>query len=216
MTTELHHFSDASEIGYGAVSYLRIANERREIHCCLVMAKSSLAPIKPVTIPRMELSAAVLATRLDTMIRQEIDCNINQSYFWTDSTCVLRYIENNKRRFQTFVSNRVAAIRDVSSPSQWQYVDSNSNPADDASRGLSADELIKSKRWLHAPEFLWGSAEHWPKRPASIDEVEEDDPEVKKSAKIFAIDLREEVDTTIHDIFSRISSWIRLKKAIAW
>ncbi|XP_068680362.1 uncharacterized protein [Montipora foliosa] len=73
VTTELHHFSDASEIGYGAVSYLR-------------MAKSRLAPIKPVTIPRMELSAAVLATRLDTMIRQEIDCNINQSYFWTDST----------------------------------------------------------------------------------------------------------------------------------
>ena len=216
VTTELHHFSDASEIGYGAVSYLRIANERREIHCCLVMAKSRLAPIKPVTIPRMELSAAVLATRLDTMIRQEIDCNINQSYFWTDSTCVLRYIENDKRRFQTFVSNRVAAIRDVSSPSQWQYVDSNSNPADDASRGLSADELIKSKRWLHAPEFLRGSAEHWPKRPASIDEVDEDDPEVKKSAKIFAIDLREEVNSTIHDILSRISSWIKLKKAIAW
>ncbi|XP_068757566.1 uncharacterized protein [Montipora capricornis] len=180
------------------------------------MAKSRLAPIKPVTIPRMELSAAVLATRLDTMIRQEIDCNINQSYFWTDSTCVLRYIENDKRRFQTFVSNPVAAILDVSSPSQWQYVDSNSNPADDASRGLSANELIKSKRWLHAPEFLWGSAEHWSKRPASIDEVEEDDPEVKKSAKIFGIDLREEVDTTIHNIFSRISSWVRLKEAIAW
>ena len=66
------------------------------------------------------------------------------------------------------------------------------------------------------PEFLWGSAEHWPKRPASINEIEEDDPEVKKRAKIFAIDLREEVNTTIHDIFSRISSWRKLKKAIAW
>ena len=61
-----------------------------------------------------------------------------------------------------------------------------------------------------------GSAEHWPKRPASINEVEEDDPEVKKPAKIFAIDLREEVNTTMHDIFIRISSWIKLKKAIAW
>ena len=190
VTSELHHFSDASEIGYGAVSYLRIFNKRAEIHCCLVMAKSRLAPIKPVTIPRMELSAAVLATRLDTMIRQEIHCNINQSYCWRDSMCVLRYIENDTRRFQTFVSNHFVAIRDVSSPSQWQCVDSNSNPADDASRGLNADELIKSKRWLHAPEILWGSAKHWPKSPASINDVEEDDPEVKKSVKIFAIALR--------------------------
>ena len=77
MTTELHHFPDASEIGHGAVSYLRIVNERGEIHCCLIMAKSRLAPIKPVTIPRMELLAAVLATRLDAMIRQELVCNIN-------------------------------------------------------------------------------------------------------------------------------------------
>ena len=121
--------------------------------------------------------------------------------------------EGFRRLFQT-VSQPY--VRDVSSPSQWQCVDSNSNPADDASKGLSADELIKSKRWLHAPEFLWGSAEHWPKRPASINEVEEDDPEVKKPAKIFAIDLREEVNTTLHDIFSRISSWIKLKKVIAW
>ena len=136
VTTELHHFSDASLIGYGAVSYLTIVNQREEIHCCLIMAKSRLAPIKPVTIPRMELSAAVLATRLDAMIRQELDCNINQSSFWTESTCVLRYIEIDKRSFQTFVSNRVAAIRDVSSPWQWQYMDSNCNPADDTSMGL--------------------------------------------------------------------------------
>ena len=117
------------------------------------------------------------------------------------------------------MSNSMKVLESVpesESPSQWQYVDSNSNPADDASRGLCADELIKSKRWLHTPEFLWGSAEPWPKRPASINEIEEDDPEVKKPARIVAIDLREEVNTTIHDIFSRISSWRMLKKAIAW
>ena len=64
------------------------------------------------------------------------------------------------------------------------------------------------------PEFLWGSAEQRPNRPASINEIE-DDPEVKKPVRIFAIDLREELNTTIHDIFSRISSWIKLKKDIA-
>ena len=102
---QLHHFSDASQIGYGAVSYLRITNAKGEVHCVLIVAKSRLAPIKSITIPRMELSAAVVATRLDSMIRQEIDLKINQSHFWTDSTCVLRYIENYERRFQTFIAN---------------------------------------------------------------------------------------------------------------
>ena len=167
---ELHHFSDASEISYGAVSYLRITNSDGEVHCCLMMAKSRLGPIKTVTTHRMKQSAAVVATRLDTMLRRElgIDPRIDRSYFWTDSTCVLRYIENNVKKFQTFVANRVASIRNVSVPSQWRYVDTNANPADDASRGLSADDLIASKRWHKAPEFLLEPEEDWPKRPAGM------------------------------------------------
>ncbi|KAK3729480.1 hypothetical protein QZH41_019941, partial [Actinostola sp. cb2023] len=215
-SAQLHHFSDASQIGYGAVSYLRITNAKGEVHCSLIMAKPRLAPIKSVTIPRMELSAAVVAIRLDSMIRQEIDLKIDQSHFWTDSTCVLRSIENDERRFQTFVANRIATIRDMSVPAQWHYVDTKSNPADEASRGLSAMELIESKRWLHAPPFLWGSEEDWPKRPASMGDVQEDDPEVKKSAKSFATKAQEEENATIDDILKRFSSWDKLKKTVAW
>ena len=69
---ELHHFSDASNQGYGAVSYLRQINAVGKVHCSLIMAKSRLAPLKAMTIPRMVLSAAVLATRLDWMIKQEV------------------------------------------------------------------------------------------------------------------------------------------------
>ena len=97
---ELHHLSDASSQGYGAVSYLRQTDRHGEVHCSLIMAKSRLAPIKPMTIPRMELSAAVLATRLDRMIKQEVDIAVHSSTFWTDSTCVLRYVENKDKRFQ--------------------------------------------------------------------------------------------------------------------
>ena len=104
---ELHHFSDASNQGYGAVSYLRQINAIGKVHCSLIMAKSRLALLKAMTIPRMELSAAVLATRLDRMIKQEVTLSIDQSTFWTDSTCVLRYIENKDKRFQTFVANRI-------------------------------------------------------------------------------------------------------------
>ena len=109
---ELHHFSDASRQGYGAVSYLRQTDVNGRVHCSLVMAKSRLAPLKSVTIPRMELSAEVLATRLDRMIKQEVTMPIDSSTFWTDSTCVLRYIENRDKRFQTFVANRISAILD--------------------------------------------------------------------------------------------------------
>ena len=84
-----------------------------------MMAKSRLAPLKTMTIPRMELSAVVLATRLDRMIKQEISIPTDSSTFWTDSTCVLRYIENKDKRFQTFVANRISAILDQSTASQW-------------------------------------------------------------------------------------------------
>ncbi|KAK3710896.1 hypothetical protein QZH41_016322 [Actinostola sp. cb2023] len=144
---ELHHFSDASSHGYGAVSYLRQIDASGKVHCSLVTAKSRLAPLKAMTIPRMELSAAVLATRLDRMIQQEFTITIDSSTFWTDSTCVLRYIENKDKRFQTFVANRVAAILDQSTETQWKYVETSLNPADEASRGMTVDAFLHNKRW---------------------------------------------------------------------
>ena len=146
ISCQLHHFSDASQVAYGAVSYLRLVNARHEVHCSFVMGKFRLSPLKPVTIPRMELSAAVLSTRLDRMIRQEVELPIKDSFYWTDSTCVLRYIANSETRYKTFVANGVAAIREQSIPSQWHYVGTKVNPADDASRGLSAEAIIRSNR----------------------------------------------------------------------
>ena len=143
---ELHHFSDASSQDYGAVSYLRQIDIHGEVHCSLIMAKSKLAPLKAMTIPRMELSAAVLATRLDRRIKQEVDMAVHSSTFWTDSTCVLRYIENKDKIFQIFVANRVSAILDQSTAAQWRYVESTLNPADEASRGMTVDELLMNER----------------------------------------------------------------------
>ena len=79
----------------------------------------------------MELSAAVVATRLGKISQGELSLLINQSFFWTDSTCILRYFENQDKQFQTFVLNRVAAIHDASS--QWRYVNTQLNPSDYAS-----------------------------------------------------------------------------------
>ena len=165
----------------------------------------------------MELSAAVVATRLEKMIQEELEEKTTcRSIFWSDSTCVSRYVENEDKRFQTFAANRIATIRDASLPIQWRYVNTKSNPADDALRGLSIESFLAESRWLKGPQFLWHPEESWPQRPPGMDrKVEDDDPEVKREAKGCA--TRTDIATNaLNRIFERISSWYRLKKFVAW
>ena len=130
---ELHHFSDASQDGYGQCSYLRLIDEQDLVSCSLVFAKSRVAPLKPVTVPRLELSAAVTAVKVSTFLNQELDYDSISNVFWTDSTVVLGYISNEARRFHVFVANRVQQIRDGSSVESWGYINTKDNPADMAS-----------------------------------------------------------------------------------
>ena len=150
---ELHHFADASEVAYGVVSYLRIVTTDGRIECTIVMAKSRLAPIKRLTIPRLELQAATLAARQNALLRKELGLNLGSSTFWTDSTIVLQYIDNTEARYHTFVANRVAEIQETTNAEEWRHVPTRENPADDASRGVPVSSLMES-RWLHGPEFL--------------------------------------------------------------
>ena len=146
-SSQLHHFSDASEAGFGSVSYLRLTNDQGDVHCSFLCAKSRVAPLKTITIPRLELSAATASVKQDKVLRRELEIAVDaQSVFWTDSTAVLRYVKNETRRYHTFVANRVAVIRDGSEPHQWKHVSGDINPADDISRGLTADIYLPSSR----------------------------------------------------------------------
>lgn len=119
-SVELHNFSDASVIGYGQCSYLRMVNDRDEVHCSLVMAKTRVTPLKPVTVPRLELTAAVVSTKISTFLQKELRYDNIPEVFWTDSKVVLGYISNDTRRFHTFVTNRVQVIRDRTSRKQGE------------------------------------------------------------------------------------------------
>ena len=143
---ELHHLCDASEQGFGAVSYLRSVNENGDTHCSFVLGKSRATPLKRMTVPRLELTAATVTVKLDKMVIKEVDSKVDKSTFWTDSTSVLRYIHNKNKRFHTFVANRISIIHDGSEPCQWRYINTKLNPADDASRGLSVEKLLNNKR----------------------------------------------------------------------
>ena len=87
---------------------------------------------------------------------------IASTSFWTDSKITLQYINNESRRFKTYVANRVAEIRDTSHPIQWRHCPEHLNPADDASRGLSASKLLSSERWFSRPNFLSKPEDEWP------------------------------------------------------
>ena len=181
ISTQLHHFSDASTIGYGQCLYIRLVDDKGQVHCSLIMGKARVAPLKMVTIPRLELTAAVMSVRVSNMLRQELQYERVEEIFWTDSKVVLGYIKNDSKRFHVFVANHVQQIRDQTSPSQWRHVDTKCNPADDASRGITAKELVESSRWISGPEFLWMPEDQWPRPLEDQDLVSlSDDPEVKK------------------------------------
>eukprot|EP00795_Rhopilema_esculentum_P008763 gene8763-biopygen9751 len=191
ITQEIHHFSDASETGYGTVSYLRTVHQNGKIKTAFLFAKSRLAPLKRITIPRLELTAAALAVKIDTMLKNELEICIHKSMFWTDSTSVLRYINNKDKRFHTFVANRITVIHEGSDPEQWRYVPTKSNPADDASRGMTANELLRSERWISGPEFLLQTKDKWPKCNVSIAGIPEDDVEVKRLAQSNSVNVKD-------------------------
>lgn len=193
---ELHHFSDASNNGYGQCSYIRIVADE-QVHCALVMGKARVAPTRVVSIPRLELTAATVSAAMSSVLREELELKIDQEFFWTDSQVVLGYIKNDARRFHVFVANRVQKIRDTTDPSQWFYVETSQNPADHASRGLKVAELIESN-WLRGPKFLWEQEIVFSQRSP---ELLVGDPEVK----VLKTDAVER-DSFLHRL-SRLSDW---------
>ena len=151
---EMHNFSDSSEVGYGTCSYVRIVNDQGGVHCPFLMGKVRVIPLKQITIPRLELNAAVVSVKMSEFLKEELKYDNVLQYYWVDSKVVLGYVQNEVKTFHTSVANRVQQIRDLSNPNSWLYIESQSNPSDAASRGLSVSNLIKLN-WLHGPTFLW-------------------------------------------------------------
>ena len=162
---ELHVFADASAQGYGVCAYVRVCYDDDRVTCRFVCGKSCVTPHKPVTIPRLELTAAVLAAKLGNVICQELQYDFQRVVFWSDATVVLRYINSQSCHFKTFVANRIETIQTLSSAHQWKYVPTDLNPADIASRGLSPDNIESAKTWLQGPDFLLHDEEQWPEQP---------------------------------------------------
>ena len=210
---QLHVFGDASEIGFGAVCYVRYKFPDGKIHVSFVMAKTRVAPLRQLSIPRLELQAALLAVRLSDTVKRELTINVSETFFWSDSMTVLLYIANESRRFHTFVANRVSEIQESSSAAQWRFVPGRLNPADDCTRGMRASEMTSDSRWISGPAFLQEEESHWPRKEFKRDvDVTDEDKEVKKISWCGAT----KTHLTVLPDPSKYSSWTRYRRVIAW
>ena len=214
--TELLHFCDASQRGYGACSYLRTINKNAEVRVILIMSRGRVAPLRQISIPRLELCAAVQAVRLDALLRKEMDIPFLKSTFFTDSEIVRAYIHNESRRYKTFVANRVSEIRRQSSSDQWHHVDGQVNPSDVLSRGCDGDRIPES--WCKGPAFASQYKCDWPQGKAAIS-VEEDPELVKTQVTGVTVNHACQADVLSHPLeklMEQYSSMYRLKKAVSW
>ncbi|KAF2891331.1 hypothetical protein ILUMI_14842 [Ignelater luminosus] len=138
---ELHGFADASTFAYGGYLYIRSTNEKNQVFTRLHCSKTRVAPSKTITIPRLELSAALILARLASQVMRAIQINFSKCVLWSDSTVTLDWLKTHPNLLKTFVANRVGEIQEMTEHATWKHVPTNSNPADLLSRGVPLKEL---------------------------------------------------------------------------
>ena len=213
-STQVHHFSDASPGAYGVVTFLRFVCENDNVICRFIFSKARLAPLKIISIPRLELTAAVLAVQIDQMLQRELSLPNCRTIFWTDSTAVLQMISNTNKRFPVFVANRLTRIEEHTSADQWRYVPSKKNPADMATRGIDAESFVSNSNvWLQGPEFLLDVEDLWPQPPYLLPNLPPEFLTLKKSCNAL---LKTKTDLFMESKFSRFSTWYKLRRSVAW
>ena len=208
--TQIHGFCDASEKGYAAVIYSRIVDDNGKVHINLLTSKTKVAPLKnQMTLPRMELAGAVLLAQLVQDSLQALELIDPEIYLWCDSQIALAWIANPPSTWTTFVANRVASIQQMTTTTQWRYVNTKDNPADVASRGCSPSALQHHTLWWTGPLWLQDAPANWPSAPKSTCTDLEMKP--TKSTTLLAA-----TSPTDNALLNRFSSFNRLIRVTAW
>ncbi|RYE25860.1 MAG: hypothetical protein EOP45_04390, partial [Sphingobacteriaceae bacterium] len=128
-------FSDACTKAYGAVVYIKIV-KNGDVSVEILTAKTRVAPLKGMTLPKLELSAAALLAKLMAKVKMAINIPIAKTTYYSDSQVTLAWIKAQPTKWKLFVANRVAEIQKLSNKDDWKYVSTKENSADCASRGL--------------------------------------------------------------------------------
>ncbi|XP_075170482.1 uncharacterized protein LOC142242847 [Haematobia irritans] len=203
---QLHVFVDASIDAYAAVAYIR-SEYSKEYNCSIICSKTRVAPLKPISVPKMELMAALIGLRLAKFCCSEFSLKISRRVFWSDSKDVLYWIRSDARKFQQFVAVRIGEILEDSNVSEWKWVPSAQNVADDATKWKGPPDFNKESRWFRGPSFLRLSEDSWPQSEFSFSKNEDD--------TLYHISLRKTcptfIDITVDS--NRFSTWERMHRS---
>ncbi|XP_011859184.1 PREDICTED: uncharacterized protein LOC105556702 [Vollenhovia emeryi] len=202
---QLHGFCDASNTGYGACLYLRSVGDNKKVISRLVCAKSRVAPLKTVTIPRLELCGALLLARLYSETVRTLNFSLNRTIFWCDSTIVLHWLKMPPYLLKTYVANRVAEIQENTNSIEWRHIRSEDNPADAISRGQLPHSFIQNELWRAGPSWLTKTEDSWPN-------------EIPQTTEVLEVKGNTCLTTMFNDtsILERYSSYTKLCKIVAY
>lgn len=210
---QLHGFADSSEAGYGAVVYLRTLNSDGHIGVSFLCAKSRVAPIKRVSLPRLELCAAVLLADLLKFVKEVYVplLPLSDTFAWSDSTVTLSWIRGHSSRWKTFVANRVSHIQETVPETHWNHVRSNENPADIASRGMCPSDLLQSELWWAGPSWLRQPSSSWPSNSG----LEVNETDMLAEERCFSLVVNDEPNF-IDSLLERFSSIRKVQRIIGY
>ncbi len=203
---ELYAFCDASEKAYAAVAYLKTTNQNGVI-TNFVAAKTRVAPLKSVTIPRLELEAALLLANLVNRIRPILGLKISQIRAFSDSKIVLAWLAKPAETWKMYVTNRVQKISEAVPFERWSYISTKENPADLATRGISAAALVASNLWKRGPEFISEAVDF------EINSFHQTELELRKNVHCFSTTVEPDINS---QYIEKFSSYLRLIRVFAY
>ncbi|XP_067210840.1 uncharacterized protein [Linepithema humile] len=206
---ELHGFCDASSLAMAAVVFVRTTDDTGKIISKLICSKTKVAPLKRLTIPRLELSGAVLLVKLVKQVLHALHREDVRLYLWCDSSITLTWINNHPSRWKDFVHNRVCYIQETLPSATWRFVRGSENPADLATRGLTLAQLSHTPSWWYGPSWLSETSDLWPSLALlETSGVNLEERPVKINATSTSV-------TQPWDLLLRYSSLLRLLKVTA-
>lgn len=203
---QVHIFVDASEVAYACVAYLRLRCTEG-IRCAFVASKTKVAPLKPLSIPRLELQAAMIGARLMQTICSSLTLPISKRVLWSDSTTVLAWLRSDSRRYHQFIGFRVGEILSLTAMDEWRYVPSNDNVADEATKWAAGPNFNPDSRWYTGPEFLANPESEWPTKEERSSTTTEELRPVYLHRHLLMEKLIDE---------TRFSNWNRMVRAMAY
>ncbi|XP_062714115.1 uncharacterized protein LOC134290905 [Aedes albopictus] len=203
---ELHVFVDASSLAYSCALYFRTFNIHGIPQCSLIAAKAKVAPLKPMTIPKLELQGCLLGTRMLKLVQANHSISITKRILWTDSSIALSWIRAEPRNYRPFVVNRVGEILETTTADEWRWVPSESNAADEATKWGSGPYFSRDSKWFNGPDFLVLPEADWPRPTNPVVDTSEE-----ARSSVFPHAIWESVIA-----YERFSKWERLQRSVAY